>query len=277
LYLGIDVGGTKIQMALYDGEKLQIMPKVPTPANYEEFLQVVRVPVAGKITTIGVGLPGTFSDEKVLWVPNIPCLENHDLRGDLGKCFGAEVLLANDAQLALLGEVWQGAGKGKRNAVLMSIGTGIGGAIMVEDKLIRGRRGAAGALGWLNLDHTHANDINHGYLELHASGKALDQMLPPLTGYEIVKRAKTGNIECLQVMNKVGHLVGTAFASIASVLDTEILIVSGGLGSEFDLFEPAILTSFRKYAAPGVSDIPIVKSTLGNLAGVYGAIRLAMG
>lgn len=280
MFLGIDVGGTKILFADYSGDQVRIVGRKATPNSYEEFLELVGRMVSGKVKRIGVGIPGTSSKEKVTWVPNIPYLDNQNLSNDLEKLFGAEVLLANDAQLALLGEVWKGAGRGNKDAVLMSIGTGIGGAIMVEDKLIRGQRGAAGALGWLNLDHVHPSDRNHGYLELHASGRTLEKvglaMAPPLTSFEIVERTKKGDPACLEVMNKMGHLIGTAFASIASVLDTEILIVSGGLSGEFDLFKASMYKSFKEFAAPGISEIPIVKSELGSLSGVYGAIRLAM-
>jgi predicted NBD/HSP70 family sugar kinase len=280
LFLGIDVGGTKILFADYSGDQVRILGRKVTPNSYEEFLKLVGSMVSGKVKRVGVGIPGTFSKEKVTWVPNIPYLENQNLSNDLEKLFGAEFLLANDAQLALLGEVWKGAGRGNKDAVLMSIGTGIGGAIMVEDKLIRGQRGAAGALGWLNLDRAHPSDRNHGYLELHASGRALEKiglaMAPPLTSFEIVERTKKDDPACLEVMNKMGHLIGTAFASIASVLDTEILIVSGGLSREFDLFKAPMYKSFKEFAAPGISEIPIVKSELGSLSGVFGAIRLAM-
>jgi predicted NBD/HSP70 family sugar kinase len=284
LIVGIDVGGTKIQFAVYDGEQVKILNKENTPDSYHDFLDLVSRVLAqdaGKrVKRVGIGIPGTYTNEKVTWVPNIPYLENQNLVGDLSRLLGVEVVIANDAQLALLGEVWQGAGRGKQDAILMSIGTGIGGAIMVRDKLIRGRRGAAGALGWLNLDYSHPADKNHGYLELHASGTALEKigqaMVPPLTSFQIVERARAGNEQCLKVIKHIGYLIGTAFASIGSVLDTEILIVSGGLSKEFDLFEDSINNSFQGSAAPGISEVPIVKSQLENLSGVYGAIRLAI-
>ena len=108
---------------------------MPTPFGYEELLNVVELHYLEaerrfdeKIAAIGIGIPGTFTNEKVVWVPNMPYIEGHDLAGDLANRLGVDVYLGNDAQLALVGEVWKGAGAGFKNAILMSIGTGIGGA-----------------------------------------------------------------------------------------------------------------------------------------------------
>jgi predicted NBD/HSP70 family sugar kinase len=289
MYFGIDIGGTKIQFAVgsKDG-KVVILNKVSTPKRYQELLELVvvnfreaeRIHGRGAITHAGIGIPGTFTKEKVIWVPNIPCLEGEDLAADLRVRLKADVFMGNDAQLALVGEVWKGVGQGRKDAVLMSIGTGIGGAIMVGGKLIKGRRGAAGAFGWLNLDTSIPGDKNHGYLENFASGLAIEkigrEMDPVLTSFEIVRRARLGDELCIKVMEKVGHLIGVSLASIASVLDTEILILSGGLSEVLDVFEDSMNRSFLEYSAPGVLEVPCVQSVLGNLSGVYGAVRLAM-
>lgn len=283
MYLGIDVGGTKLQYAVCKNEAVTLLDKIPTPTCYEEFLNGIKK-IANQlnepIEAVGIGIPGTFTDQKVIWVPNIPCLEGKDLIGDVSKMVSAPVRLGNDAQLALLGEVWMGAGKGKSDAILMSIGTGIGGAIMVGGKLLKGRRGAAGALGWLNLDARLPFDRDHGYFEKNASGSALadigKKLSPPLSTYEIVKKARQGDQECVRIFEGLGHLYGTALASITSVLDTQIAIVSGGLSEVFDLYKVPLLKSFRDYSAPGVEEIPVLTSQLGSDSGVYGALRLAI-
>ncbi|MGG3466166.1 ROK family protein [Neobacillus pocheonensis] len=289
MFLGIDVGGTKMQFAVGVGEDVFVLNKVPTPSRYAELLQVVeehcseaekRFEYAGKIVEMGIGIPGTFTKERVVWVPNIPCLEGQDLAGDLRTRLGAGVYLGNDAQLALAGEVWKGAGRENSNAILMSIGTGIGGAIMIGDRIVKGRRGAAGALGWLNLDASVPGDKNHGYLENYASGTGIagvgETHVPPLSTYEIVAKAKEGDSFCRKTMDRAGHLIGAGLASVASVLDTEIIILSGGLSEAIETFKKPMLDSFIEYAAPGVEQVPIVKSELGNLSGAYGAVRLAM-
>jgi predicted NBD/HSP70 family sugar kinase len=288
LFFGIDVGGTKIQFAVYSDEQVVILDKVPTPNSYDDFLKLVernhfeaeRNHYSRIIENVGIGIPGTFTKEKIIWVPNIPYLEGKDLAGDLKQRLKANVQIGNDAQLALAGEVWKGAGQGSRDAILMSIGTGIGGAIMVGGKLVKGRRGASGAFGWINLDATKPGDKDHGYLENNASGKAIGKMgenhSPYLTTYEIVEKARLGDDFSINTMKEAGHLIGAALASIVSVLDTEVVILSGGLSEEIDTFKDSMNKSFIEFAAPGVSTVPIIKSQLGNLSGVYGAIRLAI-
>lgn len=285
MFFGIDIGGTKLQFAARKGDEVLILNKEHTPASYEDLLEAILFSYKeaeskiGIIRQVGIGLPGTFSREHITWVPNIPYLNGKSLVADLQNKLGVPAIIGNDAQLGLLGEMWRGAGKGRQNAILMSIGTGIGGAIMVGGRIIRGRRGAAGALGWLNLDAYYSPDKNHGYIEKFASGTALknkgQSMSPSLTTYEIVERAKQGNPQCIEMFNDMGRYLGTALASIASVLDTELIILSGGLSHEVDLFKKSLDESFKLFSAPGVEDIPIVRSDLDNLSGAFGAIRLA--
>ncbi|WP_251551242.1 ROK family protein [Neobacillus muris] len=286
MFFGIDAGGTKLQFAAGIGKEVFAGEKVATPGSYGQFLdsaeeQFLKLEerFGEKITEIGIGLPGTFTAEKIVWVPNIAYLEGCDLAGDLRSRFGVEVFIGNDAQLALIGEVWKGVGRGCSNAILMSIGTGIGGAIMIDGKVVRGRRGAAGAFGWVNLDAGVRGDKNHGYLEANASGSAIGvaglQQHPPLTSYEIVEKAREGEEFGVKVMKRAGHLLGAGLASIASILDTEMIILSGGLSKEIDTFQDSMIASFKEYTAPGVEQVPIVTSKLGNLSGAYGAVRMA--
>jgi predicted NBD/HSP70 family sugar kinase len=139
------------------------------------------------------------SEWRILWsivTPlYLPFLDGKDLAADLSERLGADVIVSNDAQLALLGEIWCGAAQNRQSAVLISVGTGVGGAIMMGGKIIRGIHGSAGAFGWLNLDWREPSDPNHGYVERHASGSALEaigrQLDPPLTSYEIITCASS--------------------------------------------------------------------------------------
>ncbi|WP_409271519.1 ROK family protein [Neobacillus sp. SCS-31] len=285
MYFGIDVGGTKIQFAAESGDGVAILDKVPTPKTYAEFLNVVEEQFRlaavgkGKIGCIGMGIPGTYTDETVIWSPNVPFLEGKDIPGDLRERLGVGVFLGNDAQLALAGEAWRGAARGRQQAILMAIGTGIGGAVMAGGRILRGRRGAAGAFGWLNLDISVPGDRNHGYLENHAAGRAIERMgsrlTPPLSPEGIVESAKKGNRECMDILKQVGRLLGAGLASIASVLDTEVIVLGGGISDELPLFSEALTESFREFSAPGVEEVLILKGQLGNLAGAYGALKLA--
>ncbi|HVU68213.1 MAG TPA: ROK family protein [Ktedonobacteraceae bacterium] len=286
-YLGIDVGGTKIQGASSSGGEVALTAQLATPtADYASFVAVlVRVVEEtrarwGELAGLAIGLPGTVGEQCVTWVPNLPFLNGKDLAGDLAARLGLAVDLANDAQLGLLGEVWRGAARGCRSAILVSLGTGVGGAIMVGGNIVRGIHGGAGAFGWLNLDWREEPDVEHGYVERHASGSALNelarQLEPGLTSRELIARARTHHAQSSELVERFSALLGAACASLASILDPEVLILAGGLSEAFDLFAPLLHQQMHRHGAPGVRHTPIVPARLGKNAAAYGALRAAM-
>lgn len=287
MYLGIDVGGTKIQGAYLREGEITLTDRLSTPKHYEQLLTVLAG-MAGEVahicgepvTHLGIGVPGTATERRVTWVPNLPYLDGNDLAGDLHTRAQCEVVVGNDAQFALLGEVWRGVARERRNAALVSVGTGVGGAIFMNGRLVRGRHGSAGAFGWLNLDVREPPNPNHGHLELHGSGTALDDMGqsldPPLTSYEVVAGARKGDLRCIGLVDQLATILGAALASIASILDPDIIIFSGGLADAFDLLEAPLQASLRTRGSPSVHETPIVVSQLGHYAAAYGALRAAM-
>ncbi len=286
-YLGIDVGGTKIQGAYLERGEPVLTARLATPtSDYPSFLPAIRQVVeeakerGGAIARLAIGLPGTVCGERVTWVPNLPFLNGRDLAGELSALLKVPVELANDAHLCLLGEAWRGAARDHRSAVLISVGTGVGGAIMVGGHILRGQHGGAGAFGWLNLDWREAGNPEHGYVERHASGSALNELArqldPLLSSRDLIARAREQQPESLAVLQHFGTILGAACASIASLLDPEILILAGGLSEAFDLFEPVLRQQLRRLGAPGVRAIPIVPALLGNDAAACGALRAAM-
>lgn len=287
MYLGIDVGGTKIQGAYLRQRAVILTNKFATPTSgYEALLAAMQrvaeeaMQVNGEVRRIGVGVPGTVTEQGVSWVPNLPFLDGKDLAADLSERLGADVVVSNDAQLALLGEIWRGAAQKRRSAVLISVGTGVGGAIMQGGKIVRGVHGSAGAFGWLNLDWREPSDPGHGYVERHAAGSALEaiarQLDPPMTSYEIITRARTGDSVCVDIINRFSKLLGIACASIASMLDPEVLIFSGGLADAFDLFSDKLREGMWEAGSPGVRETPLIVARLGKDAAAYGALRAAM-
>jgi predicted NBD/HSP70 family sugar kinase len=287
MYLGIDVGGTKIQGAYERDGEITLTARTPTPKSYERLLDALTR-IAGEIagtrgeavTHLGIGVPGTASEHSVMWVPNLPYLDGKPLANDVHERTRTEVVVGNDAQFALLGEVWRGAARNHQNAVLVSVGTGVGGAIFMNGRLLRGSHGSAGAFGWLNLDVREPPDPNHGHLELHASGAALNEMAraldPPLTSYEVVAGARAGDPICVGLIDRLATLLGAAFASIASILDPDVIIFSGGLADAFDLLEAPLRDRLRACGSPSARETPVVVSQLGSYAAAYGALRTAM-
>jgi glucokinase len=287
MYLGIDVGGTKIQGAYLRQRTVILTSKIATPTSgYDTFLTALlsvteeAIQVNGKVRRIGVGVPGTVTEQGVTWVPNLPFLNGKDLAADLSDRLNADVVVSNDAQLALLGEVWHGAARNRQNAVLISVGTGVGGAIMLGGKIVRGVHGGAGAFGWLNLDWREPSDPNHGYVERHAAGGVLEaiarQLDPPMTSYQIIDKARTGDVACIDIINRFSKLIGIACGSIASILDPEVLIFSGGLADAFDLFSDELHAGMREAGSPSARETPLIVAQLGKDSAAHGALRAAM-
>lgn len=286
-YLGIDVGGTKIQGAYLKEDQPLLTAQLDTPtsgyAAFVDALQQVAAEVqrhSGRLTRLAMGLPGTVTEERVNWVPNLPFLNGKDLAGDLSALLGIEVELANDAQLALLGEVWRGAAQMRRSAILVSVGTGVGGALMLGGRIVRGLHGSAGAFGWLNLDWRAGADPEHGYVERHASGSALNELAhqldPALTSRELIARARAGDPASQAAVQHFAEILGAACASIASILDPEVLILAGGLSETFDLLAPTLQAQVRRLGSPAVRQLQITPARLGKDAAAYGALRVAM-
>ncbi len=286
-YLGIDIGGTKIQGAYLQQETITLTHKIATPTSGYEALLTSLIQLAGEVmqvngnlSHVGVGIPGTVTEQCITWVPNLPFLNGKDLAADLGVQLGAQVLVSNDAQLALLGEMWRGAAQHAQSAVLISVGTGVGGAIMLGGKIIRGVHGSAGAFGWLNLDWHEASHPEHGYVERHAAGSTLDTIArrldPPTTSRKIIARARMGDAASLDILHQFSRLLGATCASIASMLDPEVLIFAGGLSDAFDLMADRLRDVLREMGSPSVRETPIVVAQLGENAAAYGALWAAM-
>lgn len=258
--------------------------RLVTPTtNYATFIAAIKQMVeetrqrSGAISRLGIGLPGTVADERVIWVPNLPFLNGKNLAGDLAGLLGLPVELANDAQLALLGEVWRGAARQTRNAVLLSVGTGVGGAIMVGGNILRGVHGSAGAFGWLNLDWRETAHPEHGYVERHASGSALNDMArqldPAMTSHDLIARVRHNDEVSAAVLQHFSTILGRACASVASVLDPEIIIIAGGLSEAFDLLAPTLRAQISIHGSPSVRSLNIVSARLGENAAAYGELR----
>lgn len=286
MHIGFDVGGTKIQGALLRNGELIRSRKVPTPSDYDGLVSMIGrlhdelTGGRGRAERMAVGLPGTVSDQRVQWVPNLRYLDGRGLAVDLADRVGVDVLLANDAQLTLLGEAWRGAAVQRDSAALVSIGTGIGGAIMFGGRIIRGANRSAGAFGWLNLDADGPRDPDHGNLELRASGRALEAIgracTPPMTTYQIIENARAGREPAAGIVGRLGHMLGVSAAMIASALDPETIVFSGGLSDAFDLMAPGIRAAFTDFCSPSVRRTPLVPAALGPDASLCGATRAAM-
>jgi glucokinase len=287
--IGVDLGGTKILAGAIDVEgRVVERNEVPTPtSSQEELLEGIAAaiePLAGNgAGAIGLGIPSVIdrTTGRALGSINIP-LTDFSLHDLLGERFGIPVAVENDANVAALAEWKLGAGRGAENLVLLTLGTGVGGGVIMDGALYR---------GWAELGHVvvvadgppcQGPCTGRGHVEAVASGNAADRAAEKLWGEGataeiLVGRAEEGDPAALEALAGIGHLLGAAIGSFINVFAPELTIVGGGFGiaaSEF-LLPSAREVATREALAPARAGIRIVKAELGSDAGLIGAGLLA--
>lgn len=287
--IGVDLGGTKILAGSIDVDGHVVdRHEVPTPtSSQEELLEAIAAaiePLAGSaVGAIGLGIPSVLdrSTGRALGSINIP-LTDFSLHDLLGERFDIPVAVENDANVAALAEWKLGAGRGAENLVLLTLGTGVGGGVIMEGALYR---------GWAELGHVvvvadgppcQGTCTGRGHLEAVASGNAADRAAEKLWGEGataelLVGRAEEGDSAALEALAGIGHLLGAAIGSFINVFAPELTIVGGGFGiaaSEF-LLPEAHEVARREALEPARAGIRIVKAELGSDAGMIGAGLLA--
>ena len=277
--IGIDIGGTHIRSIISDGMGIGQVSIEKTPNTYDVLLNTVgRIIESGKstgeLTSVGLGLPGRTDPEKPIWIPKLPFLNQSPLIIDLEKQTHLPTTLINDAQAALVGEVNFGAAKGCRNVVLVTLGTGIGGGVMIDGKIYLGHNGTAGSFGWLLAPVRVFPNPEHGPWERWASGSSLQNASRDL-GFsvsELLQKAiDAPDSQASGVLTDFSTRIGKGLGSIASLFDPQIILVSGGLVDSWSLLGNGVQEGFKSTASPSVRNTPIKVAILGSDAGAVGA------
>ncbi|MDY6938126.1 MAG: ROK family protein [Cyanobacteriota bacterium] len=285
--IGIDLGGTTIKLGRFDrdGNCLQTM-EVPTPqpATPEAVLAAMVEAIEqldrdGKCAAIGAGIPGPVDATGRIARVAINLANWHDVPlGDwLEAKTSRQVILANDANCAGLGEAWLGAGRHARDLLVITLGTGVGGAIILNGELFVGRNGSAGELGLitLNPDGHPCNSGNRGSLEQHVSLQAIrrETGLDPL---ELSQKARAQDAEAIAFWQDYGRLLGAGLASLIYVLTPEAIVIGGGISASADLFLPVAQAEIERRVLPTLREgLQLKIAELGNRAGMVGAAKLA--
>jgi glucokinase len=286
--IGIDLGGTAIKLGRFcqDGTCLQSLTvATPQPATPSAVVEVMVEAIAHldskqqAIAAIGVGTPGPADAAGRIARVAINLAGWHDvpLADWLEAKTGYPTVLANDANCAGLGEAWLGAGRRFRNLILLTLGTGVGGAIILDGKLFTGHQGAAGELGLitLNPDGPMCNSGNQGSLEQYASVQAIRRR----TGKEPAElgvMAREGNKFALEFWENYGRDLGTGLASLIYVLTPEAIVIGGGVSASAEFFFPAALAEIERRVLPSSrAGLQLLRAELGNQAGMVGAAKLA--
>ncbi len=285
--IGIDLGGTAIKFGrfLENGDCIATLtlptPQPSTPEAVKDTLiiGVKKLNSDQKVAAIGLGTPGPADASGRIARIAINLAGWHDvpLADWLERETGLPTILANDANCAGLGEAWIGAGKDYHNLILLTLGTGVGGAIILEGQLFTGHKGSAGELGLITLNPNGfpCNSGNQGSLEQYCSIQGIKR----LTGQDpaqLGKLAQAGDQTALGFWKEYGQLLGIGLTSLIYVLTPEAIIIGGGISASADYFFPAVLAEIEQRVLPSSrEDLVLLKAQLGNQAGMVGAAKLA--
>ena len=301
--MAVDIGGSKILTAVFS-ERGEMESKKITPTEADEGVAAVIERLSGAISghledvnlkpswlaAISIACAGGIDTERGVVVtptPNLPDWYDVPLRERIEESFRVPVTVLNDASAAALGEQRYGVGKGKKNLVLLTLGTGIGGGIIIEGKLYQGVSGAAGEPGHMTVDESGpvCGCGNTGCLEMLASGRAIARealkridageksvLTGDITAEKVGDAAKEGDALAKEVIARAGHYLGVGLVNIVNIFNPEMIVIGGGMAEIGEmLLGPARELVNKRAFGISARAVEIVTAKLGNEAGVYGA------
>jgi glucokinase len=305
-----DLGGTHLRAATVDEDgSIQFRLKQNTPPAEKPdeivhaLVQAVRecerqsAATGRRIRVVSVVVPGSVSVEAGLVVkaPNLPCLDGFNLTAALTRELERPAILENDANAAAVGEMWQGAGRGRRTIVCVTLGTGVGGGIILDGKLWRGVNDSAAEIGHMCVDPfggVACQCGSRGCLEVYASATAIVRMTREarprhpdsvlqsnaLTSEAVYRAGVEGDELALEVFRRMGVYLGIGLANLINILNPEMIIIGGGVVNGWQLFEKDMNHQVAERAFPlPAAQVKIVPGECGDDAGLLGAARLAFG
>ncbi len=285
--VGIDLGGTAIKLGRFapDGTCLQALSvATPQPAFPEAVVACIveairQIDPVSEAIALGIGTPGPADAAgRVARVAiNLAGWQDVPLADWLEAKTGLPTVLANDGNCAGLGEAWLGAGRPFRNWILLTLGTGVGGAVILNNELFVGARGTAGELGLITLNPAGpaCNSGNRGSLEQYASIRAIRRRTG-LEPAELGARARAGDPAAVTFWQAYGRDLGAGLASLIYVLTPEAVVLGGGVCASAEFFLPAVLAEIEQRVLPSSRQgLQLLSAQLGNQAGMVGAARLA--
>jgi glucokinase len=294
--IGLDLGGTNLRAAAVDRTG-KMLNKVSGKTQYSEGREAIVGDMVEAIETmrnqfgkenlagIGIGVPGFISIKEgiIKNSANIPSLENFRIRDEIGKRLGHKIILENDANAAALGEKWIGAGRDVDDLIMLTLGTGIGGGIISNGKVLRGVNGMAGELGHITVvpNGYPCGCGNRGCVEKHASATAIIAMAKllglgdNLTSIQVYDLALAGNQKAQMIFQSVGECIGIVLAMLINSFNFPLYLIAGGVTAGWDLFAPALLDETRRRSFTfRTTQTRVERAQLGNEAGLYGAAYL---
>lgn len=307
LYLGVDIGGTAAKLGLVDEEGRIISSVNEYPVKFDDYETPIIETVVKSVRHFmdennknfaeiaGIGVSATGGINTKLGIVegsagHIKNWEGTNIRSRLESEFGVKTAVLNDANAAALGEMWKGAARGKENVVVMTIGTGVGGGIIVDSKILLGRKGFAGEIGHIpvNVDGEDCSCGNKGCIEHYGSTSALVRKVKEavisgeikgieagkVDGRLIFKEVAAGNDTVKKYVDEWISYISAALVGLVHIFNPEMIILGGGVSRQKELFVEKVREKVLKGVMPNFAiGLSVEAAELGNDAGIIGAVR----
>lgn len=309
---GIDLGGTTAKVGLFTttGSLLEKW-EVPTDTSNagEHILANLAAAIQNKMTEkgltanevegVGIGVPGPILNASIVPIicANLGGFGNCNIAATLSELLGGlTVKVGNDANVAALGEIWQGIAKGCSSAVMVTLGTGVGGGVIVDGKVIDGAHGAGGEIGHITVNPTETASCGcgkHGCLEQYSSATGVVRCMKKLldenpdtpcvlrgtefAAKDVFDAARNGDALAAREVDEMTSMLGMALANLAATTDPEMFMIGGGVARAGEVLFDPLVRHYKEFAFKSCRETPIKAASLGNDAGIYGAVRLIVG
>ncbi len=306
--IGVDLGGTTVKLGLFDLNGTIVDKwEIPTRTEHqgERILPDIADSILNQISTkkidketvlgIGIGVPGPVDNQGVIYKAANLGWGVFNVAETLEGLTGLHVKAGNDANVAALGEMWKGGGQGYTDLVAVTLGTGVGGGIIVDGRVLAGVSGAGGEIGHMHVEDAETEVCGcgkKGCLEQYTSATgivrlakrrlALDEKASSLRGREISAKTvfdavKAGDEVAIQVANQFGTYLGKGLAAVACVTNPAIFVIGGGVSKAGPILLTFIEENYREHVFHGSRDAKFALATLGNDAGIYGSAKMILG
>lgn len=306
---GIDVGGTTVKMGLFTTEG-ELLDKWEIPTRKEDggayILNDVAASVEAKLAEkniakddvagAGIGVPGPTLDTGYVSICVNLGWKDKNPANELSELLSIPVKAGNDANVAALGEMWKGGGEGYLDVVLLTLGTGVGGGIIINGEIAPSHRGVGGELGHITVnpdEEATCNCGNHGCLEQYASATGVVRIakkllaaskeesslrtLETVTAKDVFDAAKAGDHLAVEAVETLGKYLGLVVANVALTVDPDVFVIGGGVSKAGQVLIDVITKYYHKFAKIiGDNKAKVVLAKLGNDAGIYGAARMVL-
>lgn len=304
---GVDIGGTTVKMGLFE-ENGRILEKWEIVTNIADEGKAILPDIAASVLEktkkhgldkadiigIGVGVPAPVTEDGVVNGTANLGWTYKEVKRELEELTGIRSVIGNDANVAALGEMWKGGGAGKKNVVVITLGTGVGGGVIINGKVITGEHGAGGEVGHICVNYDEPDTCgcgNHGCLEQYASATGIvrlakkhlekaakDTVLKKesVTAKDVFDAVKAGDAVATEVAEEFGKYLASGLVNLAVIADPAVFVIGGGVSKAGEILLPFIEKPYKEKAFFANKEIGFKLATLGNDAGICGAAKMVL-